>query len=138
RGQRTGGPAEADLAQACADLAPGVSDLPIGEIERTVTPTGDQSAALSALKTAWTGASKLIKASCSREVPLTPVRRLEVVEERLTIVLRALQMLSDPLENFHTSLSEAQKLKFDTMMSAARERNAAAAGAGPRTTSLGR
>jgi len=134
--QTTEVPAEADLAQACADLAPGVSDLPIGEIERTVTPTGDQSAALSALKTTWTGTSKLIKASCSREVPLTPVRRLEVVEDRLTIVLRALQLLSDPLENFHTSLSEAQKLKFDAMMSAARERNGAAAGLAQPLTSL--
>lgn len=129
-------PAEADLAQACAELAPGVADLPISDIERTVGPTGDQSAALNALKTAWGGAIKLIKASCSGEVPLTPVRRLDVVEERLKAVLRAVQLVSAPLENFHNSLSQAQQQSFDSMTAAARERNDAAAAPAGRLTAL--
>jgi LTXXQ motif family protein len=134
--QTTDKPAATDLAQACAELAPGVADLPIGDIERTVGPTGDQSAALNALKTAWAGGIKLIKTSCSGEVPLTPVRRLDVVEERLEVVLRALQLVSDPLENFHNSLSEAQRRSFDAMTTTAREGNEPAAGLAGRLTTL--
>src|SRR5262245_16025508 len=134
--QTTDEPAAVDLAQACAELAPGVADLPIGDIERTFGPTGDQSAALNALKAAWVGGIKLIKTACSGEVPLTPVRRLDVVEERLKVVLRALQLVSDPLENFYNSLSEAQRRSFDAMTTAARERNEPAAGLAGRLTTL--
>jgi hypothetical protein len=129
-------PTEADVAQACADLAPGVADLPVNDIERTVHPTGDQVAALNALKTAWLSATKIIKSSCSDEVPLTPVRRLDVVEERLGGVLEGLQILSSPLENFHNSLSEAQKRSFDGMLTANRDRSEAGGGVAGRLTSL--
>jgi hypothetical protein len=129
-------PTEADVAQACADLAPGVTDLPVNDIERTVHPTGDQVAALSALKTAWVSATKIIKTSCSGEVPLTPVRRLDVVEERLGAVLEGLQIVSGPLENFHNSLSEAQKRSFDSMLTANRDRSEAGGGVAGRLSSL--
>jgi len=129
-------PAEADVAQACADLAPGVTDLPVNDIEHTVHPTGDQVAALSALKTAWVSATKIIKSSCSGEVPLTPVRRLDVVEERLGTVLEGLQIVSSPLENFHNSLSEAQKRSFDAMLSANRDRSEGGGGVAGRLSSL--
>ena len=129
-------PTEADVTQACADLAPGVTDLPINEIEHTVLATGDQLAALNALKTAWVSATKVIKATCTGEVPLTPVRRLDVVEERLGAVLQGLQIVSGPLENFHNSLSEAQKHSFDTMMTANRDRNETGAALAGRLTSL--
>jgi LTXXQ motif family protein len=129
-------PTEADVTQACADLAPGVTDLPINEIERTVLATGDQVAALNALKGAWMSATKIIKATCTGEVPLTPVRRLDVVEERLGAVLQGLQIVSGPLENFHNSLSEAQKRSFDTMMTANRDRSEPGTALAGRLTSL--
>jgi LTXXQ motif family protein len=129
-------PTEADLTQACADLAPGVTDLPINEIERTVLASGDQVAALNALKAAWVSATKVIQASCTGEVPLTPVRRLDVVEERLGAVLQGLQIVSGPLENFHNSLSEAQKRSFDTMMTANRDRSEPGGALAGRLTSL--
>ncbi|HXE67864.1 MAG TPA: Spy/CpxP family protein refolding chaperone [Hyphomicrobiaceae bacterium] len=129
-------PTEADVTQACADLAPGVTDLPINEIERTVLATGDQVAALTALKGAWMSATKIIKATCTGEVPLTPVRRLDVVEERLGAVLQGLQIVSGPLENFHNSLSEAQKRSFDTMMTTNRDRSEPGTALAGRLTSL--
>src|SRR5262245_1699025 len=115
--------ADTELAQACGDLAPGVTDLPINDIERTVLPSGDQRAALDALKTAWTKAMNIIKASCSAEVPLTPVRRLDLVEERLNAVIEGLQFVSGPLEAFYSSLSDGQKRSFDSMAMAARDRS---------------
>jgi hypothetical protein len=128
--------AEADLAQACGELAPGVSDLPINDIERTVTPTGDQLAALAALKAAWASASKSIKESCSGEIPLTPARRLDMVEERLSAVLEAVQLMSGPLENFYVSLHPNQKRSFDNMPTAARDRSEAGASVPGRLTRL--
>jgi len=124
--------ADTELAQACGDLAPGVTDLPINDIERTVLPSGDQRAALDALKTAWTKAMNIIKASCSAEVPLTPVRRLDLVEERLNAVIEGLQFVSGPLEAFYSSLSDGQKRSFDSMAMAARDRSDRSdRGAGP-------
>jgi hypothetical protein len=129
-------PTDADLTQACTDLAPGVTDLPINDIERTVAPTGDQVAALAALKTAWTKSTQIIKASCGGEVPLTPIGRLDVVEERLSAVLQGLQIVSGPLENFHNSLSEAQKKSFDGMLTANRDRGEPGGGVAGRLSSL--
>jgi hypothetical protein len=114
--------ADAELAQACGDLAPGVTDLPINDIERTVLPSGDQRDALDALKAAWSKAMNIIKASCSADLPLTPVRRLDLVEERLNAVIEALQFVSGPLETFYSALSEGQKRSFDSMTMAARDR----------------
>jgi hypothetical protein len=114
--------ADAELAQACGDLAPGVTDLPINDIERTVLPSGDQRGALDALKAAWSKAMTIIKASCSADLPLTPVRRLDLVEERLNAVIEGLQFVSGPLESFYSSLSDGQKRSFDSMTMAARDR----------------
>jgi hypothetical protein len=127
---------ETDLAQACGDLAPGVTDLPINDIERTVAPVGDQLASLAALKAAWTNATRTIKESCSGEIPLTPARRLDMVGERLSAGLEAVQMVSSPLENFYNRLSENQKRSFNNMPTTARDRGKAGTGLPGRLTAL--
>ena len=127
---------DAESAQACGDLAPGVTDFPINDIERTVSPTGEQRAALDAVKVAWPKAMKIIKASCAGEVPLTPVRRLDVAEERLGAVMQGLAIVRDPLESFYSSLSEGQRRSFDTMTTAARNRSEHGAGLAGRLPSL--
>jgi hypothetical protein len=75
--------AHAALNEACIGLAPGVTSLPISRIQREIQPIGDQLAAFEELKTALSKADEMIKASCSNEVPLTPAKRLEVVQARL-------------------------------------------------------
>ena len=47
----------ADLAQSCSGLAPGVTDLPIDSIQRSLQLTDDQLKALNALKAASSQAS---------------------------------------------------------------------------------
>jgi hypothetical protein len=104
-----------DSAQACEGLAPGVIDLPIDRIEQTIRPTSTQVASLANLKSASQRANEALKSSCPSEVPLTPVRRLDVVEKRLDALIQAAQIVREPLGNFYDSLSDEQRQRFDRM-----------------------
>ena len=73
----------ADLAQSCGGLAPGVTDLPIDSIQQSIQLTDDQLRSLNALKAASSQASDALKASCSSEVSMTPLGRLDTVQKRL-------------------------------------------------------
>src|SRR5262249_51175158 len=81
------------LAETRTGLAPGVTNLPIGNIERTVAPAGEQAVALERLKSALSTANEIIQASCPSEAPLTPVKRLDAVEGRLNAMLQAVQLV---------------------------------------------
>jgi LTXXQ motif family protein len=102
-------------------LAPGVTDLLVGRIEHTVHPTGDQIAALDELNSASLGAADVVKASCSVDVPLTPVGRLDAMEKRFNAMIHAAQMVRTPLEKFYNSLTDEQRHRFDAMGGSTRE-----------------
>jgi len=101
--------------QSCGGLAPGVSDLPIAQIKGAVHPTGEQSAALDELNAALSKASDIVAASCPKDVPLTPVGRLDAAEKRLDGMLKAVQAVRTPLQNFYDSLSDEQRQRFDAL-----------------------
>jgi LTXXQ motif family protein len=101
--------------QSCGSLAPGVSDLPIAQIQGAVHPTADQSAALDELNAAISKASEIVAASCPKDVPLTPVGRLDAAEKRLDGMLQAVQVVRTPLQNFYDSLSDEQRQRFDAL-----------------------
>lgn len=101
--------------ESCGGFAPGVTDLPIAQINRTVRPTGDQIAALDDLNAALSKASDIVAASCPKDVPLTPVGRLDTAEKRLGAIIEAIDTVRSPLANFYDSLSDEQKHRFDAM-----------------------
>ena len=101
-----------DLAQTCGGLAPGVTDLPVDYIEEAIKPTDEQLKALVALKAASSHASDALKASCSSEVLLTPLGRLDTVQKRLDGMIQAVGIVRTPLDNFYNSLNEEQKQRF--------------------------
>ena len=101
-----------DLAQTCGGLAPGVTDLPFDYIEQAIKPTGEQLKALVELKAASSQARDALKASCSSEVLLTPLGRLDTVQTRLDGMIQAVGIVRTPLDNFYNSLSEEQKQHF--------------------------
>jgi hypothetical protein len=101
--------------QSCGSLAPGVSDLPIAQIKTAVNPTAEQSAALDDLNAAVAKAGDIVAASCPKEVPLTPVGRLDAAEKRLDGMLKAVQVVHTPLQNFYDSLSDEQRQRFDAL-----------------------
>jgi ABC-type transporter MlaC component len=102
-------------AGACSGLAPGVTDLPVDQMERAVHPTGDQIAALDALKAASSKGADELKASCPIEVPLTPVGRLDSLEKRLNSMVQAVRIVRGPLQTFYNSLTDEQKQRFDAI-----------------------
>jgi hypothetical protein len=105
----------AALTETCVGLAPGVTDLPIGNIERTISPAGEQIAAFDSLKSALARAHEVLRASCASDVPLTPVSRLAGVERRLNAMIQVVHIMSEPLENLYHSLTEEQRRRLDAM-----------------------
>jgi hypothetical protein len=101
-----------DFAQTCNGLAPGITDLPIDQIEKSLHLTDEQLKALDALKTASSQASEALKASCSSTIALTPVGRLDTVQKRLDGMIQALGIIRAPLDNFYNSLNDEQRHRF--------------------------
>jgi hypothetical protein len=120
--------ANAAAAQSCSGLAPGVTDLPLAQIERSVHPTGDQVAALDALNQASIKANDIVKASCPTAIPLTPLARLDVAEQRLQAMIEAVAVIRDPLERFYDSLSDEQKQRLNAIGTSDRGQHGAPAG----------
>src|SRR5262249_43483325 len=78
---------------SCPGLMPSVANLPIEQILQTVHPTSDQEVALDGLRTASSQASDIIKSACPSSVPLTPIGRLDAVEQRLSATIKAVEVI---------------------------------------------
>lgn len=106
---------QAQADQACAALAPGITDLPIDRIGRAIKPNDTQTAILSDLKAASTKADDILRNSCPSQPPLTPVSRLEVAGKRIDAMLQAVQILRAPLTTFVNSLDDTQRRRFNAI-----------------------
>ncbi|HEY7230372.1 MAG TPA: Spy/CpxP family protein refolding chaperone [Pseudolabrys sp.] len=113
-----------ELAQGCGGLAPGVTDLPIARIETTLQLNDEQLKTLDALKAASSQAGDILKASCSSEIAMTPVRRLDAVQKRTDSMIQAVGIVRTPLDNFYNLLNEQQRQRFATLGPASRARAA--------------
>jgi hypothetical protein len=137
----SGQAARSAFSEACNGLAPGVTSLPLNRIQREVQPMGDQLAAFEDLRSALARADEMIGKSCSNEVPLTPVKRLEAVKARLNAMAGVVRTLKGPLSNFYNSLSVAQRQRLDAVrgeVGADRPRARTASGNGLATLCSGR
>ena len=105
-------PSSADLAQSCGGLSPGVTDLPIDRLEQSLQLTGDQLKSLDALKAASAQASDVLKASCSGEVSMTPLGRLDTAQKRIDGMVQAWSTIRTPLDDFYNSLNDEQRQHF--------------------------
>ena len=101
--------------ESCTGLAPGVTNLPIDQIRKTVHPTADQEAALDNLSAASSQASEVIKSSCPSSVPITPVRRLDAAEQRVDATIKGIQVVRSPFERFYQALNDEQRRQFNAM-----------------------
>jgi ABC-type transporter MlaC component len=104
-----------DLTQVCGERASGIGNLPIAQIERTVQPNEAQRAALKELQDATAQAVDLLKSNCPTYQALTPVVRLEAMEQRLAAMFQAVQTVEPVLEKFYGSLSDEQKERFNRL-----------------------
>jgi hypothetical protein len=103
------------VLESCSGVVPNVTSPPMDQIRQTVHPTAEQEAALHDLSAASSQASGVIKSSCPASVPLTPVGRLDALDQRLNATVKAIQIVHGPLERFYQALSEEQKQQFNTI-----------------------
>jgi len=89
--------------------------LPLERIERAVQPDGAQRAALKGLQDATSEAVNLLSSDCPTYRALTPVGRLQAMEQRLDAMLRAVQTVQPALEKFYASLGDEQKERFNRL-----------------------
>lgn len=108
-----------ELAQSCGGLAPGITDLPIDRIQTSLQLSDEQLKALDALKSASSQASNVLQASCTNEVPLTPVARLDEVQKRIDGMVQAVGIVRQPLDDFYNVLNDEQRQKFAALGPAA-------------------
>src|SRR6516165_2153591 len=104
-----------DLTQVCGERAPGIASLPLERIERAVQPDEGQRAALKQLQDATSEAVNLLRSDCPTDRSLTPVGRLQAMEQRLDAMLRAVQAVEPALEKFYASLGDEQKERFNRL-----------------------
>ena len=108
-----------DLTQTCGERASGIASLPLERIEQSVRPDADaQRSALRELQDATSQAADLLKSDCPTSRALTPVARLDAMEQRLDAMLRAVEAVQPTLEKFYASLNDEQKERFNRLVPA--------------------
>jgi hypothetical protein len=106
---------ERDLSYACNARSSGISSLPIDRIEQTVRPNEVQRVALKDLRDAMSMSIDLLRSECPTDRALTPVGRVEAMEQRLGAMSRAVQTLRQALDRFYGTLSDEQKERFNRL-----------------------
>jgi hypothetical protein len=104
-----------DEIQACRAPKPGLTNLPIEQIQDAIDPTSDQQANLDKLGEATVKAVGILQAACPDEPPLTPPGRLQAMEKRLKAMLDAANAVKPALDTFYASLSNEQKARFNRL-----------------------
>src|SRR5215471_11146493 len=102
-------------AEVCSDDDAQLADWPIERISEVVQPTDAQRAALDELRAASARAIDMLKSSCPRDLPNTPTGRFAAMENRLQVMLAAVQTVRPALERFYRSLSDEQKARFNAI-----------------------
>ena len=104
-----------NLSVLCSARASGIASVPIRRMELAVRPDEVQRASLRALQDAIGQAGELLKTDCPAYSPITPVVRVDAMEQRLDAMLRALNIVQPALEKFYGSLTDEQKERFNRL-----------------------
>jgi hypothetical protein len=100
-------------SKICSEAKPGLTNLPIEQIEASVKPDDAQGAALDRLEAATVKAVSILQAACPADTPLTPPGRLQVMEARLQAMIDAANAVKPALDDFYGQLSNEQKARFN-------------------------
>jgi LTXXQ motif family protein len=109
------GGSEQRAAEVCSNGASDLTDWPIGRISEVVQPTEAQRPALDELRAASQKAVDILRAGCPKDLPSTPTGRLAAMENRLKVMLQAVQTVRPPLERFYQLLSDEQKARLNAV-----------------------
>jgi hypothetical protein len=84
--------------------------LSIRRIELAVRPNDVQH-----VQDAIAQAGELLKTDCPSYRPITPVVRIDAMQQRLEAMLHAINIVQPALQNFYGSLSDEQKERFNRL-----------------------
>jgi hypothetical protein len=104
-----------DEAKTCKEAKPGLTNLPIDQIDNVVKPTDAQAADLDQLQDVVGKAVSILQAACPNETPLTPPGRLDAMHTRLKAMIDAANTVKLALDAFYGSLSNEQKARFNQL-----------------------
>jgi hypothetical protein len=103
------------LQPLCGDDSRDVAGVPVDEIQNTINPTGDQTAALDDLGNASVKAAQIVKASCPSDIALTATGRLDNMKQRLEAMIEAVATVRTPLDKLYGTLNDEQKARFNAI-----------------------
>ena len=112
---RAAQPPSANFAEWCGSTAPGLTDWPLDDIAAAIEPTAEQRALLDELIRVSDKAAQDLRAACPRTVPVTPIGRLETMEQQLAALRTAVRTVRPALDKFYASLSDEQKERFNEL-----------------------
>lgn len=101
--------------EACLQAKPGLTNLPIEQIDAVLAPGGQQEKLLDNLAGATNKAVSILQAACPIESPLTPPGRLAAMQTRLQAMIDAADTVRPALDEFYASLSNEQKARFNRL-----------------------
>jgi ABC-type transporter MlaC component len=113
----------------CGQDSRDVAGVPVDDIQRAVSPTDAQRAALDDLGNASVQAAQIVKAACPRDVSLTPVGRMQAMEQRVQSMLDAARVMRPALEKFYSMLTDEQKSRFNALGQQTQSQQSQSAGA---------
>jgi LTXXQ motif family protein len=106
---------EQRAADVCTSQASELTDWPVERISEVVQPTDAQRPLLDELKTANAKAIGILQGACPNDLPSIPTGRLAAMENRLQVMLAAVQTIRPVLDRFYQSLSDEQKARFNAV-----------------------
>src|SRR6516164_6889806 len=98
-------------AEVCSNRAPELTDWPIERISEVVQPTDAQR--LDELRAASAKAIEILQSGCPKDLPSIPTGRLSAMENRLQVMLAAVQTVRPALDRLYQSLSDEQQARFN-------------------------
>ena len=104
-----------DDAKKCGEAKPGLTNLPIEQIDDALNPNDAQQAELDKLGEATVKAVGILQSACPSETPLTPPGRLQAIEARLQAMADAAKTVKPALDGFYASLNSEQKARFNRL-----------------------
>ena len=105
--------AHGGFSALCNPRAAAQAGWGVEQIEKLVSPTGPQQAALAELKAAVTKAADPSTGVCPAQIPRSSHERLAFLEKRLAALRDAVHIVVPAFEAFHASLNDEQKAKLD-------------------------
>ena len=102
-------------ADVCTSQASELADWPIERITEVVQPTHAQRALLDEFKIANAKAIGILQGACPNDLPSIPTGRLAAMENRLQVMLVAVQTVRPALDRLYQSLSDEQKARFNAV-----------------------